>query len=75
MGGFGLLDGLECLDIVEGDREEGKEESEVRRLTPMLPLELVVVATVSVVPEVPLVVGRCCIALVLRATLVDSVWK
>jgi hypothetical protein len=68
IGGLGLLDGLECLDMVEGDREEGKDESEVRRLTPMLPLELVVVATVSVVPEVPLVFGRCCIAL--RATFV-----
>lgn len=72
MGGFGLLDGLECLDMVEGDREEGNDESEVRRFTPMLPLELVVVATVSVVPDVPLVVGRC---IVLIWTLMDLVVK
>ena len=72
IGGLGLLDGLECLDIVEGDREEGKDEREVRRFAPMLPLEVVTVATVSVVPEVPLVVGRCCIALI--ATFVALVW-
>ena len=55
MGGLGDLDGLECRDIADGDREEGKEEREVRRLG-ALPLELVVV---SVVPVVPRVVGRC----------------
>ena len=38
----------------------------------MLPLVLVVVATISVVPELPLVVGRCDIALV--ATFVALVW-
>lgn len=67
MGGFGLLDGLDRLDMVEGDREEGKDDSEVRRLTPMLPSELVIVATVSVVPEAPLVEGRCCMFLALIA--------
>jgi hypothetical protein len=73
MGGFGLLEGLECLDMVEGDREEGKDEREVRRLAPMLPLELALFATVSVVPDVLLVVGRCCIFLI--ATFVSFVWK
>ena len=58
MGGLGDLDGLECRDIADGDREEGKEEREVRRLG-ALPLELVVV---SVVPVVPRVVGRCIVA-------------
>jgi hypothetical protein len=58
MGGLGDFDGLECRDIAEGDREEGNEEREVRRLG-ALPLELPVV---SVVPVVPLVVGRCIIA-------------
>jgi hypothetical protein len=69
MGGFGDLDGLECLDIADGDREEGKEERDVRRLE-ALPLELPVVSVVAVVP---LVVGRCCImaaALVAGAVLV-----
>ena len=60
MGGFGDLDGLECRDIADGDREEGKDERDVRRLgVGALPLELPVVV-VSVVPVVPLVVGRCC---------------
>ena len=59
MGGLGDLDGLECRDIADGDREEGNEERDVRRLgVGALPLELPVV---SVVPVVPLVVGRCCI--------------
>jgi hypothetical protein len=58
IGGLGDLDGLECRDIADGDREEGKEEREVRRLG-ALPLEL---AVVSVVPVVPLVVGRCIVA-------------
>ncbi len=58
MGGLGDLDGLECRDIADGDREEGKEERDVRRLG-ALPLELVVV---SVVPVVPRVVGRCIVA-------------
>jgi len=62
MGGLGDLDGLlECLDIAEGDLDEGKEDREVRRLAGALPLEL----QVSVVPVVPLVVGPCwtaCIA-------------
>lgn len=57
MGGLGDLEGLECRDIADGDREEGKEEREVRRLG-ALPLELVV----SVVPVVPRVVGRCIVA-------------
>lgn len=55
MGGLGDLDGLECLDIADGDREEGKDDRDVRRLG-ALPLELPVV---SAVPVVPLVVGRC----------------
>jgi hypothetical protein len=63
MGGFGDLEGLECRDIAEGDREDGKEESEVRRLAAALPLELEV-AAVSVVPIVPRVVGRCIAAFV-----------
>lgn len=67
MGGFGLLDGLERLDMVESDLEEGKDDSEVRRLTPMLPSGLLVMATVSAVPVVPLVEGRCCIFLFLTA--------
>jgi hypothetical protein len=71
---LGLLEGFECFDITEGDREEGKEEREVLRLTPVLPLELALVATVSVVPDVPLVVGRGCISF-LRATLVALAWK
>lgn len=59
IGGLGDLDGLECRDIADGDREEGNEERDVRRLgAAALPLELPVV---SVVPVVPLVVGRCCI--------------
>jgi hypothetical protein len=62
MGGLGDLDGLlECRDIAEGDLEEGKDDSDVRRFAGALPLEL----QVSVVPVVPLVVGRCwraCIA-------------
>lgn len=61
MGGLGDLDGLECRDIADGDREEGKEEREVRRLG-ALPLELAVVVVVSAVPVVPLVVGRCIMA-------------
>ena len=62
IGGLGDLDGLECRDMADGEREEGNEEREVLRFagTPMLPLELVV----SVVPVVPLVVGRCMAALV-----------
>jgi hypothetical protein len=60
IGGFGLLDGLECLDMAEGDREEGKDDREVLRLLiPELPFEMVVVTTVSDVPEFPLVLGRC----------------
>jgi hypothetical protein len=59
-GGLGLRDGLEFLDMIEGEREEGKEDREVRRLGPMLPLnESVVVATVSVVPNDAPVGGRC----------------
>jgi len=58
MGGLGDLEGLECRDIADGDREEGKDERDVRRLgVGALPLELPIV---SVVPVVPLVVGRCC---------------
>ena len=59
MGGLGLLEGRECRDIAEGDLDEGKEERDVLRLTPALELEKVVV---SVVPMVPRVVGRPCIA-------------
>lgn len=61
IGGFGLLDGLEFRDIVDGDLEEGKEDKDVLRLLAMaLPLELEAVAVaVSAVPMVPLVVGRC----------------
>jgi len=62
IGGLGDLDGLlECRDMAEGDLEEGKDDSDVRRLAGALPLEL----QVSLVPVVPLVVGRCwtaCIA-------------
>lgn len=59
VGGLGDLDGLlECPDIAEGDLEEGKEDSEVRRFTGALPLEL----KVSMVPVVPLVLGRCWMA-------------
>lgn len=32
MGGLGDLDGLEFLDMAEGEREDGKEDREVRRL-------------------------------------------
>jgi hypothetical protein len=61
MGGLGDLDGLECRDMADGEREEGNEERDVLRFagTLALPLELVV----SVVPVVPLVVGRCMAAL------------
>jgi len=61
IGGFGDLDGLEFRDMAEGDREDGNEEREVLRFGAALPLELQV-AAVSVVPVVPLVAGRCCIA-------------
>lgn len=59
-GGLGDLEGLlEWRDIVEGDLEDGNDESDVRRLRgAALPLELEV-PVVSVVPVVPLVVGRC----------------
>jgi hypothetical protein len=60
---LGDLDGLECRLIAEGEREEGNEDSEVLRFAGALPLELQV-AVVSVVPVVPLVVGRCMAALV-----------
>jgi len=63
IGGLGDLDGLECRLIAEGEREEGNEDSEVLRFAGALPLELQV-AVVSVVPVVPLVVGRCMAALV-----------
>jgi hypothetical protein len=63
MGGLGDLDGLECRLIAEGEREEGNEDSEVLRFAGALPLELQV-DMVSVVPAVPLVVGRCIAALV-----------
>lgn len=60
IGGLGDLDGLlECLDMAEGDLEEGKEEREVRRFGGPLPLELQVSA---VLPVVPRVVGRCWMA-------------
>jgi hypothetical protein len=61
MGGLGDLDGLECRDMADGEREEGNEERDVLRFagTLALPLELVV----SVVPVVPFVVGRCMAAL------------
>jgi len=62
MGGLGDLDGrLECRDMADGDREEGNDERDVLRFagTLALPLELVV----SVVPVVPLVVGRCMVVL------------
>ena len=53
--GFGLREGRECRDIADGEREDGKEESDVRRLTPApalaLPLD-------DVVASVPRVVGR-----------------
>lgn len=63
MGGLGDREGrLECLDIVEGDLDEGKDEREVLRLAVALPLELQV-ATVSEVPIVPLVVGRCIVCM------------
>jgi hypothetical protein len=63
IGGFGERDGLECLDIVEGLREDGKEDKEALRLAAAaaVPLELDV-AVVSVVAMAPLAVGRCCIA-------------
>jgi hypothetical protein len=65
MGGWGDREGRECLDIAEGLREAGKEEREALRFAEALPLEAAV-ALVSVVPIVPLVVGRCSIfALVL----------
>jgi len=73
MGGFGDLDGLECLDIAEGLREDGKDESDVLRLGATLPLELHAVAVVSAVPVVPLVVGRVCMAS--RASFVDFVLR
>lgn len=73
MGGFGDLDGLECLDIAEGLREDGKDESDVLRLGATLSLELHVVAVVSTVPVVPLVVGRVCMAA--RASFVDCVLR
>jgi hypothetical protein len=63
IGGLGDLDGLECRLIAEGEREEGNEDNEVLRFAGALPLELQV-AVVSVVPVVPLVVGRCMAALV-----------
>jgi hypothetical protein len=59
IGGFGDLEGLERLDIVEGDREDGKDERDVLRFAIVLPLEFHVAAAVSVVEVVPLVVGRC----------------
>ncbi len=69
IGGFGDLDGLECRDIADGEREEGNEEREVLRFAGALPLELQV-AVVSVVPVVPLVVGRCIVALIAVAVAV-----
>lgn len=55
MGGLGDLDGLlECRDIADGDLEEGNEDRDWR-FAGALPFEL----QVSVVPVVPLVVGRC----------------
>ena len=63
IGGLGDLEGRECRDIVEGDREDGNDERDVLRLGAALPLELQV-AAVSVVPIVPLVVGRCMAAFV-----------
>ena len=62
-GGLGDLDGLECRDIAEGDREEGNDDRDVLWFAGVLPLELQV-AVDSVVPVVPLVVGRCIAALV-----------
>lgn len=58
-GGFGDLEGLEFLDIIEGEREDGKDDREVRRFRGALLLVLVEAAAVSVVEVVPLVVGRC----------------
>lgn len=63
MGGLGDREGLECLDIAEGLRDEGNDEREALRFAATLPLELMVVI-VSVVPVVPLVVGLCIAALV-----------
>jgi hypothetical protein len=59
IGGLGLLEGLECLDISEADLDEGKEDRDVLVFAPPLPLEMDDVAgVISVVPLVPLVVGR-----------------
>lgn len=41
LGGCGDFEGREFRDISDGDRDEGKEEREVRRFN-ALPLELVV---------------------------------
>lgn len=40
-GGFGDLDGLEFRDMSDGDRDDGKDESEARGFS-TLPFELVV---------------------------------
>ncbi len=64
MGGFGDLEGLlECRDIVEGEREDGKDDNDVLRCAATLPLELrvFVTLTVSMAPVIVLLmaVGRC----------------
>jgi len=71
MGGLGDRDGRYSRDMADGEREEGKEDSEVRRLLLLgngLPLEVFEIVfdsgaavenEVSVVEIVPRVVGRC----------------
>jgi len=67
MGGLGDLEGLERLDIVEGDREDGNDEREVRRFVDASCVTFVFQVEVekdgagadSVVEVVPLVGGRC----------------
>lgn len=77
MGGLGDLEGLEFLDMSEGEREDGKEDREVRRLLLAngLPFEvlekvlergaevlLAMAVEVSLAVVVPRVEGRCCIS-------------
>lgn len=60
MGGFGDRDGLECLDMAEGDREDGKDDNDVRRFVGAVPLVFHVAAAVSVVEDdVARVDGSC----------------
>lgn len=59
IGGFGDLDGLEVLDIIEGLLEDGKEDREALRLTAAAPFEVRV--SLRAGAFVPLVVGRWCV--------------